>query len=1477
MAWILSLTLNHFESLYKIRASPFIFCYSFISLVAAAIVIRTLKETNHSEQDPFRALVAFFAFNCAHFAIECWPRGRLTAQKNHPAGEYEKANFFSRITFHFMQPIVSLGYKRPLVQEDIDSLMPKEMQAEQSHLRLSTRWNAKKIKCADRDIVPSLMKTILFSFKAQWVSMTIIRVLSSIMTYVSPQLLNSLLGFIQSYTSPNEADHKPVALGIILAFGMFFTSLLVTFLNTQLTAMSTNLGIEVRTALMSMIYRKALRLSNSARQKSTAGEITNHMSVDAERWSMSLPTVITAISIPLEIGIATWMLYELIGWSIFVGIAAVILMLPIHAKLAGFFQTFRASKMKAMDIRLRLVNEVLGGMKIVKLYNWEEPFKDRIAVVRKNEIELLKRFGLMFSFVGLAFTSTPLIITLVSLAVYATHGGPGAAPGDMNPQTIFVSISLFGLLSKPISAMSSTLNHLTSITVATTRMQKFLLAEELDETVIERELQAADGGEEDDCRPVIEVKDSAVFAWCPEQAPVETEKQRKEREKEEAKKQKALKAKAKKESQPIPEKKLAVEEQINYSPTLTNINLSIAKGSLTAIVGRVGQGKTSLLSALIGEMYKRQGSVRIRGRVAYVAQQAWIVNMTLRDNITFGLEFDQEKYDRIVAASGLLPDIEMLPAGDQTEIGERGINLSGGQKQRVSLARSAYQDADVYLLDDPLSAVDAHVDQHLWENLIGPNGLLKDKTRVLVTHGIHHLEHFDQIVVVKDGQITDDGHYDDLMASKGAFYQLIDEYSINAHKDRHKKNKKSAKADDEIEVECESAESEEDDTSLEGEDEDKKSEADTEKGDEKAIVKNVDLVTKKDEKAAELIAAEKMVMGRVSWNVYRIYLRAASYRNSVFCVFMYLLVQACQIGTNLWLQHWTTARPGESRSPSMFLGVYATITVVYMILMFFFTYALMVWVGVRATIRLHDGLLSSIMRLPMSFFDTTPLGRIVNRFSTDIFATDNAIPWSFMSTLMCGVSVLGTVVVIAATTPIFLAIVPPLAAGFVLVQMYYIRPSRSLKRIDSTSRSPVYQHFTETLIGVSTIRAMGIEERFIMQNEKATISANAYFTYMMVSRWLQIRLETLGACLVLGAGLFAVLDRRSFDAGMVGLALSYALTVTADITMVIRSYCELQNQLVSVERIDEYLRKNPEPPAHLPADMDLPENWPQAGHIEFKNYSTRYRQGLDLVVKDISFEVQPAEKVGIVGRTGAGKSSLTLALFRIIEAANSHWAQASHNGPDLDTMPAKVVGDEDLEKVAVDEDGGSIWIDGVDISTVGLSRLRKNLAIIPQDPTLFAGTVRENLDPFEELEDADLWEALERSHLKEHISALAGGLSFKVSQNGDNFSVGQRSLICLARALLRKTKVLILDEATAAVDVETDKLIQKTIRKEFKDRTILTIAHRIKTVMDSDKILVLERGQVEEFEGPGKLVLNKESLFFKLALQAGEIKKEGNE
>lgn len=454
--------------------------------------------------------------------------------------------------------------------------------------------------------------------------------------------------------------------------------------------------------------------------------------------------------------------------------------------------------------------------------------------------------GYVFSVMTVIFTTTPLVIALVSFSVYATIGGPNFTRGEITPQVVFVSTSLFALLSRPVSMLSQIMNQVISADVATTRIERFLLAEEIDEAVIERE------DERGQDTPVIEVKDG-VFAWCVEFPDIETDKDRKARKKKEAKKhQEAEKAALKAGKQAPTKPKSDMNE--DQSPTLIDIHMQITRGSLTAVVGRVGQGKTSLLSAVIGDMYKRKGSVRIRGKVTYVAQQPWIINATLRDNIVFGLEFDQKKYDCIVHVSGLLPDIDMLPAGDQTEIGERGINLSGGQKQRVSLARAAYQDADVYLLDDPLSAVDAHVDQHLWENLIGPNGILKNKTRVLVTHGIHHLEHYDQIIVVKDGKITENGHYDDLMDAKGAFRQLIDEYSVNARNEKKKSTESSSS------LTKDNAVGKAKESVIEP--------LDTQDGSGKAAEEGV----KKEDK---LVQDEKMESGSVAWNVYKIYLRAA--------------------------------------------------------------------------------------------------------------------------------------------------------------------------------------------------------------------------------------------------------------------------------------------------------------------------------------------------------------------------------------------------------------------------------------------------------------------------------------------------------------------------------------------------------------------------------------------------------------------------
>ncbi|KAF9430037.1 hypothetical protein BGZ94_008563 [Podila epigama] len=1464
VAWTLAVVLNHFEHRYEIRSSTAIFAYYLFSIIGSAITIRTLSALPNPSSSANILFYIFFCLNILGLFVEAWPRGHTKVQQRSDASEYEKANLLSRYWFYYLQATISKGYKTPLMPEDVGDMLPKRIKTENSYTFLSQQWEAHVAKRKAKGQEPNLMILVLSSFGTQWIPVVIFRIAASVLTFVAPELLDRLLSFTSSY-SEEDVEPQPVSLGIILAFGMFLSTVLSALLEAQYVQLVINMGIEARTALVSMIYRKALKLSPFARQSQTPGEISNHMSVDSDKWQVALDLLPLMFSVPLEICIALWLLYRQLGWSSMAGLATIIAVSPLQGYIATFFSKAKDEKLTAMDNRIRLLNEVLAGIKIVKLYGWESSFRAKIAVYRNRELSILRKIGVAFSFMTIMFSSLTLLMALASFAIYATVGSPGGTPGEINSQTIFVSITLFGLLNRPIGMLSFITGETIALIVANRRIQRYLLAEELDASEIERHdnlPKVTDGGS---APTVIEIQ-NATFAWDKEGPEIETEKQTKMRLKKEAKKFKQLTKEALESGLPSPSPPTPVER--NYEATLKDINLSVKLGHLTAIVGRVGQGKTSLFNGIVGDMYKRTGSVKVYGKIAYAPQQTWIINATLKDNIVFGLDFDQQKYDRIVHAAGLLPDIAMLPAGDLTEIGERGINLSGGQKQRVSLARAAYQDADIYLLDDPLSAVDAHVDQHLWENLIGPNGLLKDKTRLLVTHGIHHLAHVDQIVVIKSGEITEVGQYQELLDARGAFYKLIEEYSAKELTPTEKDDKASGS-------EQEEEEEEDAHTVVPGK-------TDASSG---AVAKALTGVVpheaakiadeKLDDKA-ELVDDEEMQIGSVRWAVYKIYAKAASYRNVMQVLSLFAVIQGCQIGTTAWLQHWVSENKTTAKSIGFFMGVYAALVIAYMLLIVWTSYTTMVSAGVRASERLHNNLLNKVLRLPMSFFDTTPVGRLVNRFSSDCYSIDEVIPWGFHDMLFCGVASMGSLIVIAVATPWFLVVVPPVMVAYYYLQLYYIASSRAFKRIESITKSPMYQHFSETLSGVTTIRAMGYEQRFIEENaSKSNLTSNSHFAWAVSNRWIGVRLELLGSLIVLAAAMFAVMSRNTLSASITGMSLSYALNITQDITWMVRCYCELQNNLVSVERVKEYSEKNPEAPNET--TVNLPENWPSQGHIEFKNYSTRYREGMDLVIRNVSFEVQPGEKVGIVGRTGAGKSSLTLALFRIIEAANSHWAKASQNESETLTRTQQLQASDkepmvELEKVAVEEDGGSIWIDGVDISTIGLERLRQSLAIIPQDPTLFVGTVRDNLDPFEQCQDAELWEALERAHLKEYISSMPGGLSYEVTQNGENFSVGQRSLICLARALLRKTKILVLDEATAAVDVETDELIQKTIRSEFADRTILTIAHRIKTVMDSDKILVLEKGRVCEYETPGTLLRRADSLFFNLALQAGEVK-----
>ncbi|CAI6344119.1 unnamed protein product [Macrosiphum euphorbiae] len=868
------------------------------------------------------------------------------------------------------------------------------------------------------------------------------------------------------------------------------------------------------------------------------------------------------------------------------------------------------------------------------------------------------------------------------------------------------------------------------------------------------------------------------------------------------------------------------------APTLSNINLRVSSGQLVAVVGTVGSGKSSLISAFLGEMEKVSGRVNTKGTIAYVPQQAWIQNTSLKNNILFGETFDDRAYKNVTDACGLKSDFQMLPAGDDTEIGEKGINLSGGQKQRVSLARAVYKESDIYFLDDPLSAVDSHVGNHIFEHVIGPTGLLQKKTRILVTHGITYLRDVDLIVVMKDGQISETGTYNELLDKKGDFADILllhmqeqNEYEV-----------------DEIEI----------NTSLEDAPADLKEKyinQKSEKNSNSSMQRQIAIDSNKPiprpilEQKAQLIEAEKAETDNVKWDIYIQYIELSG---TIFCISSVLLTFLYQVFytlSSIWLSIWSNDDRSINHETEnddnkfMHLTVYGLLGIgqIFSSIALSITFSLGTIHGAEKFYKLIN---SRLFKNPLSLFDTTPIGRILNRVSKDIDTIDNVLPSLILSRIKYTVSVIGTLIVISYSTPIFAVVIIPIAIIYYIMQRFFVATSRQLQRLESISRSPIYSHFSETIEGTTSIRAYGAQSKFILQSEQIVdFNQSCFYPKTVADRWMILRVETIGNFIIFFTSVFSVLRRDTLSPGIVGLSVSYALQITRFLNLLIRATSDVETNIVAVERVKEYAETPQEAPWEVPSTQP-PREWPTSGEIQFKNLKVRYRESLDLVLKGLNFSVKGGKKVGVVGRTGAGKSSLTLSLFRIVEASE-----------------------------------GSILIDGVDISKIGLHTLRNRLTIIPQGiisyPVLFSGTLRMNLDPINSNTDAQLWSALTLVHLKSYIVGLASGLDYEVSKGGENLSVGQRQLVCLARALLKKTKILVLDEATASIDLETDNLIQTTIRTEFKDCTVLTIAHRLNTIMDSDKVIVLDNGFMIEYDSPANLLRDKSSVFYSMAKDAG--------
>uniref|UniRef100_A0A674BQ19 ATP binding cassette subfamily C member 2 n=1 Tax=Salmo trutta TaxID=8032 RepID=A0A674BQ19_SALTR len=1230
---------------------------------------------------------------------------------------------------------------------------------------MMVRKEKKKKKKEEKEDYPEswLIPTIATTFKGVLWESAFFKLVTDLLSFASPQILKLMISFTTDKSIYTWTGYMYAVLLILVAV---FQSLFLQ----QYFQRCFVLGMKVRTAIMAAVYKKALVVSNDARKESTVGETVNLMSADAQRFNDVVNFIHLLWSCPLQIALAIAFLWIELGPAVLAGLAVMVLMVPINGLLANMSKNVQIENMRYKDKRMKIVNEMLNGIKILKLYAWEPSFQNQVMGIREQELVVMRKFAYLSSVSTFIFSCAPALVSLATFAVFVAVDSENV----LDAGKAFTSISLFNILRFPLAFLPMLIAAMVQVGhVSKTRLEKFLGGEDLDTNI---------------------VRHDPSFS----------------------------------------------RSRVKCHTLCYTVSLEIKPGKLVAVVGVVGSGKSSLISAMLGEMHSAKGFINVQGSVAFVPQQAWIQNATLRDNILFGCPLEDSRFQATLEACALGPDLELLPGGDQTEIGEKGINLSGGQKQRVSLARAAYSQADVYLLDDPLSAVDSHVGKHLFEEVVGPKGILKDKTRILVTHGVSFLPYVDEIVVLKEGCVSEVGSYQSLKDSKGAFSEFLDTYAKEEDptSDGEEVGLVPDLQDPQADIPPEDIVS----MTLKRESSIRRSQRNRRYERERAKEKEGERIPEwlkggQKSSTSQPFLINGLWRGEGRFSVYLQYLRAMGWGYSTMFFLVYFIQNVAFIGQNLWLSDWTNdaedyynkTYPNWKRDTR--IGVFGALGVAQGLFVFMGT-LLLANGSINASRILHSRLLNNILRVPMMFFDTTPSGRVVNRFAKDIFTVDEAIPQSFRSWIMCFLGVLGTLFVICLATPIFTAIIIPLAVVYYFVQRFYVASSRQLRRLDSVSRSPIYSHFGETVSGLSVIRAYGHQDRFLKHNEKV-IDENlkSVYPWIVSNRWLAIRLEFLGNLVVFFSALLAVIARDSLDSGLVGLSISYALNVTQTLNWLVRMTSELETNIVAVERVSEYTEMENE--ADWVSEIRPPEKWPEAGRLRFENFKVRYRPELDLVLHGITCDIDSTEKIGIVGRTGAGKSSLTNCLFRIIEAAE-----------------------------------GRILIDGTDIATLGLHDLRSRLTIIPQDPVLFSGTLRMNLDPFETFSDEEIWRILELSHLKEYVGGLQEGLTHEVSEGGENLSIGQRQLLCLARALLRKSRILILDEATAAVDLETDNLIQKTIRREFSHCTVLTIAHRLHSILDSSRVMVLDAGKIVEFDSPSTL-FNKQGHFYSMARDAG--------